>query len=108
MGRLAADQQSCIAWEEYLVYSDLGTLTGIRPILDFTGTPFSASGVTVNSITGMDFDGRNNRIIYSVNGPRPALRWINVKNTNDNGTIIFKSDNFTTFLLRHFCHSRKE
>jgi hypothetical protein len=34
-------------------------------------------------------------VFFAINGPRPAIRWINVKNTADNGTIIFKSDNFT-------------
>ncbi|OQV14980.1 Low-density lipoprotein receptor-related protein 2 [Hypsibius exemplaris] len=95
MGRLSGDQQTCIAWEEYLIYTDMGNLRGMHFNPEFTGSPFEANGVTIQSITGMDFDGKNKRLIFAINGPRPAIRWISVRNPSDNGTIIFKSDNFT-------------
>lgn len=73
----------------------MGNLVGMHFNPQFPGSPFSATGVTIQSITGMDFDGRNGRVIIAINGPRPGIRWISVKNPGENGTIIFKSDNFT-------------
>ncbi|XP_055342132.1 low-density lipoprotein receptor-related protein 2-like [Paramacrobiotus metropolitanus] len=94
-GRLSADLATCIAWEEFLVYSDMGNLVGMHFNPMFPGTPFSAQGVTFQSITGLDYDAKNQRLIIAINGPRPGIRWMSIKNPQDNGTVIFKSDNFT-------------
>ena len=94
-GRLANDQQTCVAWEEYLIYTHMGNLVGLHFNPQFSGHPFEANGLTIQSIASMDYDAKNGRVIFAVSGPRPSLRWISVKNPEDNGTIIFKSDNFT-------------
>lgn len=73
----------------------MGNLVGLHFNPQFSGHPFEANGLTIQSIASMDYDAKNSRVLFAVSGPRPSLRWISVKNPGDNGTIIFKSDNFT-------------